>query len=124
MRAVLVTGGRDFDNKDAVFAALDEWEPDIVIHGKCATGADYWAQKWADQQELPFAAFPAKWTRLKKPAGPIRNSEMVRFAAVLERADVEVIVLAFPGETGTEDCVTKATRANLQVQRCNEEGEC
>ena len=43
---LLVTGGRDYDNRDCVRDVLDALNPDSVIHGG-ATGADSLASEWA-----------------------------------------------------------------------------
>ena len=50
---VIVTGGRDFADRDLVWECLDGWrllcgntERMTVVHGHCPTGADHYADEW------------------------------------------------------------------------------
>ena len=53
---VLVCGGRNYDNRDLVWRALDQYQenygPLTVIQGG-APGADQWAREWAHRQTPP-----------------------------------------------------------------------
>jgi hypothetical protein len=112
-RLVLVTGGRDFADRDAVFRALDtvlrKYPNTSVLHGACDTGADAHAQAWAVERQRPFIGVPAEWLKYDLKAGPIRNSLLIGY---LPHACV-----AFPGGAGTADMVRKAEAAKIPVWR-------
>jgi len=109
---VVVTGGRNFDREDVVFAALDrlhEKTPIVALAEGSAPGADYYAAKWAENHDIQHAVFPARWrTDGIKAAGPIRNTRMLHDF----KPDV---VVAFPGGRGTMDCVGKAKMFGIPV---------
>lgn len=116
---VLVCGGRDYQDRNAVFRALDalaEADDDnmlgkveiTVIHGACPTGADLWADEWAVVNWCQIAAFPADWS-YGRAAGPMRNARMLAEG----KPD---LVLAFPGGRGTADTVRRAGQAGVPVR--------
>jgi hypothetical protein len=98
---VLVCGGRDYSNSDAVWRALDRLVVDgrkiTVIEGG-AEGADLWARTWCHKHGVPIITVCAEWEKYGHAAGPIRNQRM------LDEWDPD-IVLQFPGGTGTADMV-------------------
>lgn len=100
MKKVIVTGGRFYKDFDRVFKTLFELAPDLVIEGG-ATGADRFARDWAIQNKVPFETFDADWTTHGKMAGRIRNRDMLF-------AHRDALVVAFPGNSGTEHCVATA----------------
>ena len=117
---VLVTGSRELtrqEDRALVFSALTEcaisvrWDM-IVIHGACPTGADVWADEFADEYReygVQKEVYPAKWNEFGKAAGQLRNQEMVD-----TKPD---IVLAFPFgiSPGTRGCMDKAHKADIPV---------
>lgn len=122
---VLVTGSRDFMNKDlmrrALKALLVQWDnltPDdiLIVHGN-ASGADTFADIVARELGYRTEAHPAIWGKYGRRAGPIRNQEMVDLGAEL--------CLAFPvGKAfGTRDCMGRARRANIKVLNITEPEE-
>lgn len=104
---VLVCGGRDFCDREAVFAALDRLGPLIVIHGG-ARGADMLAGQWAEERTVACMVFPAPWRGAGKAAGPMRNRWMLAWG----RPD---LVMAFPGGAGTGHMVRIAEREGIKV---------
>lgn len=117
-KRVLVCGSRDF-NKGAyteaqVFAKLDELKAGylrnhyIVIVNGWGDGVDLAAAKWAESREIPFMNFPARWNLLGKMAGPYRNQLM------LDIADPHIVV-AFPGNKGTNDMKERAEQARIEI---------
>jgi hypothetical protein len=120
MKAVLVTGGRNYANMNLVRTTLDAVNPDFLIEGGCPTGADKHARNWAEDRGVHHATVPALWNKLGKSAGPARNSVMVMMLKALEGAGMECTVFAFPGGSGTESCVTIATDNEFLV-RCVED---
>lgn len=115
---VLVFGGRDYKNWQAVYTALDALLAEhgdelIVIHGDCLTGADRYAGQWAKQNECDCAAIPAKWRKYRKTAGPMRNRRMAekyRPASALQ----------FPGNAGTADMRSVCDKMGIPVKEFTE----
>ena len=109
---ILVTGGRDFEDRDAVYTALDKLHakhPNItVLHGG-ATGADALAQDWAASRERPCIGVPARWDEFGTAAGPRRNTILLHY--------LPHGVVAFAGGDGTADMCAKAEAAGLKVWR-------
>lgn len=107
---IIVCGGRDYNDKDAVWGALEAlrkvYKSFTVIQGG-ARGADSLAASWANSQGVPSETYPADWNKHGKAAGPIRNREMLAAGADL--------VLAFKGGRGTADMVRAARAANVKV---------
>jgi len=110
---VLVTGGRNFTDRQRVFYALDQFHKKhgitLIIHGN-ALGADASAHAWALMRHVPVEACPADWKAWGRTAGAIRNTEML----TTHKPDV---VIAFPGGNGTADMVRKATRLMVTVHQ-------
>jgi hypothetical protein len=108
---VLVTGGRDYENREAVFKALqaihEKVRIDTIIHGK-ARGADALADEWASSAGVTVEAYPAEWNKYGKAAGPIRNREML-----LE--STPDLVVAFPGGKGTKNMVDLCKKFDYEV---------
>ncbi len=108
---LLVCGGRDFVNREFVFAALDRAHAmrpvAVLIHG-AARGADTIGAEWAKARGIQALAFPADWNRDGKAAGPIRNKRM------LDEGKPDCVV-AFPGGSGTAHMVRISREAKLPV---------
>lgn len=108
---VLVCGGRDFQDRDALFAVLDRLHQQTgitkIVHGG-AKGADTLGAIWGLLHGVFSAGYPAQWDAYGKRAGFIRNQEMI---------DVEQIdlVVACPGGNGTADMVKRATKAGIKI---------
>ena len=107
MKRVIVCGGRDFQDRNAVFSALDHVHPDIVIQGG-ATGADKLAFDWCRSRLVQCYNMPADWKAHGKAAGPIRNQRMIdEFRPAM--------LIHFPGGRGTADMINRATKAGLEI---------
>lgn len=113
---VIVCGGRDYDNRAAIYAALDKLllkataEPGgvlVIIQGGCPTGADLWARAFA-ATHCHLINEEADWKKHGDAAGPIRN------AAMIEKHAPDGGV-AFPGGRGTADCVRQMEKAGIKV---------
>lgn len=113
---VVVTGGRNYADHAALFEVLDATQELLGIfalaHGG-ARGADRLADIWARANGIEPAVYEAEWSRYhkpgkKNPAGAIRNRKMlINFAPD--------VVIAFPGGTGTADCVRAARDFGFRV---------
>ena len=109
---VLVTGGRNFQDKAFVFSTLDRIHAERTIDNLIAggaKGADFWAEEWAKDREVDHSIYPAKWKTIgNNSAGPIRNQRM------LDKAS-PTLVVAFPGGPGTANMCRKAEGSGLVV---------
>jgi hypothetical protein len=115
---IIVTGGRDYQDRDRVFAALDKAHTHkpitLLVHGACVDqksgelrGADRWADEWARDRGVPVEPHPADWTTWRKAAGPMRNKQMAEAGAHG--------CIAFPGGAGTANMVRQAERCGIPV---------
>jgi hypothetical protein len=110
---VLVCGGREYADKDRVFATLDallaatQTDTLTIIQGG-ATGADKLARNWCSLRYVPFDNYAADWKRWGAAAGPTRNQRM------LDKGKPDLVV-AFPGGSGTADMVSRARAAGVDV---------
>lgn len=109
---VLVCGGRDYKDRDRIYAVLDEvsllGKPDCTIHG-AYKGADQLADDWAIDRGVQPVRLPALWKFWGAGAGPKRNQNMIDLLA-------PDIVVAFPGGDGTADMVRRAElKARIKI---------
>lgn len=108
---ILVCGGRDFQDRNFLFAVLDAFHSirpiTRIVHGD-ARGADRLAGEWAHYQDppVPVDVFPADWQAHGKAAGSKRNKLM------LETSNPTAII-AFPGGSGTADMVRRGRAAGV-----------
>lgn len=100
---ILVTGSRDWTDRDTLLRAfvaaqetyavmgkdshghdvdwlMDDWR---IVHGACPTGADAMADDWAIVNFVSQDRHPADWLRFGRAAGYRRNQEMVLAGADL-----------------------------------------
>jgi hypothetical protein len=117
---IIVCGGRHFndydrmkDEIDKVIARFNRYAQEIeIVSGHCE-GADQLGEKYAEECGYPCKVFPANWEKYGRSAGPIRNSEMIKYAS-----EVNVpVVVAFrsPRTKGTNDTIKKATKKGFKV---------
>jgi len=111
MTTVLVCGGRDYDDRERLWAVLDELHANKpitrLIHGG-ARGADTLGHRWAYSRRVPISAYNAEWAKYGKSAGHIRNARMLKEG----KPDY---VVACPGGRGTADMVRKARVACVPI---------
>jgi hypothetical protein len=87
----------------------------LLLHGG-ARGADAAIGRAAHQLGWSSLVMPAQWQRHGRAAGPIRNRELLEQAIARAEAhtspgyQVSVLVVAFPGGTGTASLVQQAKR--------------
>ena len=108
---VVVTGGRDYADQARVAWALDGLVTHYgisILHAGDAKGADTLALRWADAHGVPKKKHEADWDTHGRAAGPIRNRAMLREAT-------PDLVVAFPGGSGTKDCVSAAKGFGFRV---------
>lgn len=108
----LICGGRYFADQALFDSAMGDivrmyGAPAKVVHGD-ATGADSMADAWGKQLAIEVKGCKADWKRYGKPAGPIRNTEMM----MLHKPQK---VIVFPGGPGTADMVRKARHEGADI---------
>jgi len=113
---ILITGSRDWTDRDAIEAAIVKAARDagatpqgtVIVHGK-ARGANTIAADIGRRYGCLIEGHRADWDRYGKAAGHLRNGDMVTSGAD--------ICLAFPlGESrGTRDCIDQARTAGIPV---------
>ena len=105
LQTVLGCGGRHYHDQRRVFEVIDDLGCCRIVHG-AAPGADRLAGRWAVARRVPCKGYPAQWDRLGRAAGPLRNQQML----ACEHVD---LVVAFPGDKGTEDMLRRALKAGI-----------
>ena len=108
MRVVLVCGGRNYQDAQRVYQELAAENPERVVTGG-ASGADYFAERWAREAGCELNVYHADWRKHGRSAGPKRNQQMLTKAKPTK-------VLAFPGGNGTTDMVRRAKKAGIPVR--------
>lgn len=115
---VLVYGGRDYTDAEAVYYELDEaraWQAshdgreftEVCTGG--ATGADTLGVLWACEHDVFFFVLPADWARHGRyRAGPLRNE---RLLCIREPA----LAIQFPGGRGTADMRRRCDERKIPV---------
>lgn len=113
---IVVTGGREYENRVHVFHVLDcldQINPITELTHGAARGVDQFADEWAQQHGVPRVKFPPDWNAFGKAAGPVRNRKM------LDHSQPDLVV-AFPGGRGTEDCKQVAKHNGFSVLEVGE----
>ena len=99
---LVVVGSSRFYDYSIVEEAMDEWaadeaNPDLIITGG-ASGVDYLAERWADNNNIAFAVFSEEWNAPRvgledegRDAAPTSLTNQLLEAATH--------VLAFPSQT-------------------------
>lgn len=113
MLRIIIAGGRDFNDRDAIIDALQPLtkhlkagQVQIVTGG--ARGADALGAQIATLYGCNHALFPAQWDDYGKPAGYIRNELMA------ENADV--LIACWDGKSrGTKHMIGVAKLKGLDV---------
>jgi len=108
---VIVTGGRNYGGRSNVYETLDHMHSQtpitLIIQGG-ALGADCFALEWAVSRKVPHKTYHAEWNKYGKSAGTKRNRLMLF-------ENQSATVTAFPGGTGTKNCVDTAKQLNMKV---------
>jgi hypothetical protein len=83
MVRIIVAGSRDFNDYELLKEKLDRAKDHFgifeVVSGK-ARGADSLGERYARENDLPIAEFPADWDAHGKKAGFMRNADMADYA--------------------------------------------
>ena len=107
MKDVIVTGGRNYSDRDKVKSVLDLFDIGALIQGG-AKGADALALEYSKPRYITEVTIDADWDRHGKQAGPIRNRAMLD-------AYKNAVVVAFPGGPGTRNSINEALKRKMLV---------
>jgi hypothetical protein len=132
MKAILVTGSRDWKQLSAVRHVLDEIDGRrvgviVLIHGACR-GADAEAGQYGKELGWSVIPMPAQWRPklgLYNPqAGPQRNEAMLTVLLQLRACSYNCEVHAFPlpSSKGTRHMMRLAEEAGFTVRNHGELG--
>lgn len=128
MFTLCVTGGRNYDNRQklnlVLNRVLERFEVTLLIEGG-ATGTDYWARLWAEEQGIKVKTYEADWNNIlaaeavightpfgidyNKLAGFVRNQKM------LDEGKPN-LVIAFPGGRGTADMIKRTIKSKTLIE--------
>jgi hypothetical protein len=117
---ILVTISRDWDDYEAIVDALYDacqglsFHKVTVVHG--AYQMDWFVAGVAHTLGMDTEPHRPDWGKYGKPAGPIRNQEMVDSGADL------CIAWTKNESAGATDCARKAEAACIEVRRCTRNG--
>lgn len=128
MFTLCVTGGRNYDNRQklnlVLNRVLERFEVTLLIEGG-ATGTDYWARLWAEEQGIKVKTYEADWNNIlaaeavightpfgiayNKLAGFVRNQKM------LDEGKPN-LVIAFPGGRDTADMIKRTIKSKTLIE--------
>ncbi len=117
---IIICGGRHFDDYhlletlvDSIVSSTGLTNKEIeIVSGHCK-GADLLGELYAQNHSMRCRIFPAEWKKYGKAAGPIRNSQMVNYAA--NSQSPTVVAFVSPRTKGTLDTIKKATKKGFVV---------
>lgn len=121
---VLVTGSRDWNNKDIIQKAIEEVEekldaPYKLIHGNCKGADKLTATFVKDRKGWKIQTFIADWEGDGKKAGPLRNKRMVD-----EGPDFAIVLCNdLKTSKGTKDCWKRVAKAEIDYKIYSEGDE-
>jgi hypothetical protein len=103
---VIIAGSRSIVDYDQVLVAVDNSDFYIkeVVSG-AARGVDALGERYALENSLPCMQFHADWDKYGRRAGPIRNSEMAKYADA-------AIVVWDASSTGSRNMIEQMKRLN------------
>lgn len=106
---VAIVGSRHFHNYREFRECVDSFRDQIthIVSGG-ATGVDAMADRYSRQFAIPFTRWLANWTKLGKPAGMIRNKQIVDDCEM-------VIALPGPNSVGTYGTMALAEKKGIPV---------
>jgi hypothetical protein len=109
---LLVTGDRNWTDKEVIRREMSQLEPGILIQGG-ARGADRLSAEVGRELGWEIEEYRANWVDFGRAAGPIRNQQMLTEGKPDQ-------VLAFHPDLskskGTKDMVRRARKAGLLVK--------
>lgn len=114
MVKLIIAGSRDFNNYELLKKTLDKVKKVFkfeVVSGK-ARGADSLGERYARENNLPIAEFPADWDTHGKKAGFLRNADMADYA--------DGCIVFWDGVSkGTQHMINLAKEKGIQISIVN-----
>ncbi len=108
---VAFTGGKECNDTDAIWTALDRVRakhPNMVLlHGGASSGAERIAACWADNRKVTQVAFKPDWAKHAKAAPFKRNDTMLDI--------MPIGVVVFPGTGIQDNLADKARKLGIPV---------
>lgn len=104
---VLITGGRYYRDEEFVHTVLSQIPVDEIIHANC-NGADLIADLWAWSNNVKITVYKSCWKKYGVLAPVIRNEYMITDS----KPD---LLIAFPGNEGTQNMIKLARKHNLKL---------
>ena len=108
---VVITGGRDFNEKKYIHEQLDKIHSEtpitLLVQGN-AIGADILSGMWATKNKIKMLTVKADWDKFGNKAGLIRNIEMA------DMYDYDMVI-AFPGGRGTAHMIEYCESRNMNI---------
>jgi len=102
----IIAGSRGVTDYNMVVEALSkcEWSDRIVeIVSGTAKGVDQLGERYAEENGLEIAKFPADWS-LGRAAGHIRNKDMAKYA------DFAIIIMVSGGSAGSKNMIEQMVK--------------
>lgn len=116
---LVVTGNSRFYDYSFIEKELEMWVkyneyPDLVIVGG-ASGVDYLAERWAENQNIPIAVFTEAWQKPRQEDGtdsgrPHASDNLPNL--MLENA-THLLAFPGPGSVWTNEMISRAKSAKL-----------
>lgn len=113
MTTLLITGSRNYWDRDTLFSVLDKAHAThnftLLVEGGCE-GADSIAVHWAVTNNVPVKTYLADWATHGRSAGPKRNIQMLV-------DNPGALIYAFPIglSRGTRGCIREAEKRKHRV---------
>jgi len=115
---LIIAGSRDC-NQEIDYKMLSHQLPLLMdtstitkIVSGGAKGADALGERWANDNGLPIKRFLADWTTYGKAAGPIRNTQMAKYAV---QHSGRLLVIWDGSSRGTLSMINQANQQNIKV---------
>lgn len=103
---VIIAGSRNITDYNMIEQVISKSKFNIteVVCG-CAIGVDRVGQQWAKNNSIKIEEMPANWNKHGRAAGPIRNSEMAKYA--------DAAIIIWDGKSpGSKNMIDQMRRLN------------
>lgn len=124
---VVVTGGRNYNDRAAIYAALDQLHaqyPITRLREGDASGVDRISGEWADMRGIQHDKMPADWSNINVPGAVVRQGKHGAYNAraghdrnqsMLDADPKPQYGIVFPGGTGTADMTKRMRESGITV---------
>lgn len=136
---LIIFGGRDYEDYSQFCQVIKLWGEEILIAGQeievvCGAcdkkgekgvvtfvrpdgkeiyGADGLAERWASENNISIKPMEADWKQYGRSAGPIRNSEMSKYATSDENIKAHALGFWDGKSLGSSDMINKCKRVGI-----------